>query len=308
MSAEVLVADAARMRCTMSPGPSAGVFIQIQDLRQGKILMLMPAKKQAMLAEIANSPMQQINLLKEFQDAEPRSGKPIGQREIGGRQAKGFNVTEPGMRLQMWVDAETKLPVLAEMDAQAGMMPASHVTFTDFAWNVPVDESLLSLTPPAGYQMLPAMKMDMSPASEKDLVAGLKAIAELNGGAFPPGVDMAGLMGIMKQMDKRFDKFDKAQQDKFMGEVRASMLQIGRMWMFIGDSKNGEDWHYAGEGAPFGQAGRPVFWYRPTGAATYRVINADLTVHDVPPENLPKIPSKIVTKPMIAPAPTPPNR
>jgi hypothetical protein len=47
-------------------------------------------------------------------------------------------------------------------------------------------------------------------------------------------------------------------------------------------------WHYAGEGVKLGDAGKAIFWYRPKGSDTYRVIYADLSVKDVVPENLPK--------------------
>ncbi len=48
------------------------------------------------------------------------------------------------------------------------------------------------------------------------------------------------------------------------------------------------DWHYAGADATFGDATTPVFWYRPEGSVTYRVVYADLSVLDVAAEDLPK--------------------
>ena len=44
------------------------------------------------------------------------------------------------------------------------------------------------------------------------------------------------------------------------------------------------DWHYAGADATLGDAATPIFWYRPQGSETYRVIYADLSVRDVAPE------------------------
>ena len=45
------------------------------------------------------------------------------------------------------------------------------------------------------------------------------------------------------------------------------------------------DAHYAGKGISQGNADTPIFWYRPKDAEKYRVIYADLSVHeaDVPP-------------------------
>ena len=65
------------------------------------------------------------------------------------------------------------------------------------------------------------------------------------------------------------------------------MAVVARGWMFINDPKNGEDFRYAGKDVPIGQAGTPVLWYRPKDSATYRVIDADLTVRDVQPGDLP---------------------
>ena len=47
--------------------------------------------------------------------------------------------------------------------------------------------------------------------------------------------------------------------------------------------------HYAGKGVSLGAADTPIFWYRPTGSKTYRVIYADLSVRDVDtPPNVPE--------------------
>jgi outer membrane lipoprotein-sorting protein len=60
------------------------------------------------------------------------------------------------------------------------------------------------------------------------------------------------------------------------------------------------DAHYVGKGVSFGAADTPIFWYRPTGSKNYRVIDADLSVHDsdAPPN---------VTKGQPVPAPSGPK-
>ncbi len=49
-----------------------------------------------------------------------------------------------------------------------------------------------------------------------------------------------------------------------------------------------KDQQYAGNGVKLGEADKAIFWYRPEGAETYRVIYGDLSVKDVAAENLPK--------------------
>jgi hypothetical protein len=48
------------------------------------------------------------------------------------------------------------------------------------------------------------------------------------------------------------------------------------------------DWNYTGKDVKFGDADKAIFWYRPQGSDTYRVIYGDLSVKDVAKENLPK--------------------
>jgi hypothetical protein len=48
------------------------------------------------------------------------------------------------------------------------------------------------------------------------------------------------------------------------------------------------DWHYVGKDVKFGEADKPIFWYKPEGSQTYRVIYGDLSVKDVAQEDLPK--------------------
>ena len=53
---------------------------------------------------------------------------------------------------------------------------------------------------------------------------------------------------------------------------------------FKGEGK----WYYRGKGVKLGKADKAIFWYRPKGSQTYRVIYGDLHVEDVAPENLPE--------------------
>jgi hypothetical protein len=58
--------------------------------------------------------------------------------------------------------------------------------------------------------------------------------------------------------------------------------------MFLLKMPADSNWRYAGEDVKFGDAGTAIFWYRPEGSETYRVIYGDLSVQDVTQENLPK--------------------
>ena len=61
------------------------------------------------------------------------------------------------------------------------------------------------------------------------------------------------------------------------GMMFHQMLEVGNI-----------EWSYTGQGIKLGDAGKAIFWYKPKGSETYRVIYGDLTVKDVSSENLPK--------------------
>jgi len=50
------------------------------------------------------------------------------------------------------------------------------------------------------------------------------------------------------------------------------------------------DPHYVGGGVKLGTPDRPILWYKPTAAAKYRVIYADLSVKELAAEQLKKLP------------------
>jgi hypothetical protein len=65
-------------------------------------------------------------------------------------------------------------------------------------------------------------------------------------------------------------------------------MKMSRGVMFVQNLPSESDWHYVGADVKFGDSEKAIFWYRPEGAETYRVIYGDLSVRDVASENLPK--------------------
>jgi hypothetical protein len=59
---------------------------------------------------------------------------------------------------------------------------------------------------------------------------------------------------------------------------------------FLNDLKPENDSHYAGKDVKLDTPDRPIFWYKPTGAEKYRVIYADLSVKDMTPDDVKKLP------------------
>jgi hypothetical protein len=83
----------------------------------------------------------------------------------------------------------------------------------------------------------------------------------------------------------------KAEEDrsrKFM----ESQHTVQRGLSFADQLPPEADAHYAGKGVSLGAADTPIFWYRPINAKMYRVIYADLSVKDVPLDQLPPAEAK----------------
>jgi hypothetical protein len=60
--------------------------------------------------------------------------------------------------------------------------------------------------------------------------------------------------------------------------------------MFYNMLTSQNDSHYVGGGVKLGTPDRPIFWYKPTGAEKYRVIYADLSVKELAPDDVKKLP------------------
>jgi hypothetical protein len=190
---------------------------------------------------------------------------------------------------------------------------AMTMVLSNFQFDVPLDESLFSLTPPEGYK-LQEMNMDWSGGSEKDVIEILRRAADMDKGAFPDSLtDLKLIMKITMKTTMKWS-FEMGKQaalaavkhakEKAEGkepkkavppEMPPEMLKeqsetgnlIGRMTTFL---RENEGWKYVGKGVKLGDAQTPIFWYVPKDAKQGRVIYGDLSVRDVPLDQMPPDP------------------
>ncbi len=280
----------------------------IFDYKAGKGLTLEPKGKSAIRMDIQNVPkeQQQENALTKLRKVDEKQARDLGEQEINGRKARVYQYgkAEDGgtLGMKIWIDTETRLPVRMEMGGQLGMLPKMQTVCTDFQWDVKVDKALLNLEVPKGYQVTD-MAVNVAPPAEADLLAALKTAAELDGGKFP---DTFSMMGFMQSFKTRFGDL-KNPDAKIRNQAAEQMAVMMRGMRFLGTPNVGSDWHYAGKDAKLGDATRPIFWYRPQGKETYRVIDGALQVKEVPPAELPKVnsvpvdPAKLMVSPGIPP-------
>ncbi len=286
---DCMYAEPIRMRQTSH---EQGVVV-ISDLLQGKIVTLNAAQKQAVVMVITNMPddpnQNQFNMfgqirqrIQEAQDAPDDSVTFLGERQIEGRTIVGYRVEKPMVDLTVWADRQTKLPV--ELKSVTG--PTAY-TMTDIVFDVDLDESLFDLTIPDGYEVAGTLYADATKPAEKDLIEMFRIWAEHTDGGLPSSVDMNAPMAfVLAQQTKLMQGGQQPSQEDMLG-VQQTIMDMGRGITFVQTLPADSDWHYAGKDVTFGAAETPIFWYRPEGAETYRIIYGDMTIDEVPASEVP---------------------
>ena len=132
-------------------------------------MTLIPKEKQAMVLDIRGA----ADLVREKELEARKSAQPfnelldgqkqdLGRRQIDGKPAIGYRLTQAGMTMNLWVDPWSGNPVRIEL-------PAMKVTITDFVINPPLDDRLFTLDIPPDYKVT-EQKLDLADVSERDFV------------------------------------------------------------------------------------------------------------------------------------------
>jgi outer membrane lipoprotein-sorting protein len=288
---DCMYAEPIRMRQTST---EQGVVI-ISDLLAGRIVTLYPARNRAMGVEMDNVPddpnRNQFNMfgeirrhIQEVQQAPDDSVTSLGERQIGGRTAVGYHVRKPGLDITVWADLQTQLPV--EIKSVNG--PAI-VTLTDLVFDVDLDESLFDLTITNGYEV-GTLRADATEPTEQDLLDTFRLWAEHANGNLPPSLDIDATRAFILGQRNKLIQAGREPSREDMLRIQQTTMDMGRGITFVEQLPADSDWHYAGKGVTFGDAATPIFWYRPEGSGTYRVIYGDVNVREVTASELPKVP------------------
>ncbi len=290
-----------RTESTMSAMGKAIRSINITDFssEDGRMINLTLEWKMAVTFEFGNLPEEMrrkkgkyFNYIAKLRELIEGSDRTLGKREIDGRIAHGFRVTNMGDEMDVWIDPETKLPLLME-----GELPGlGKITMTDFAFDVELDEKLFDLTVPDGYTERKVVIPEGGEVTEDHLIEGLRLLASHNNNAFPPAPKATSeiMKNIMEKAEQELKgkRLSKEEQRELALELGLDFgVKLTRMAIFV-QVKVGETWRYAGGGVELGDAETPVCWYRPEDSATYRVVYGDLHVEDVREEDLPENPEK----------------
>jgi outer membrane lipoprotein-sorting protein len=262
-----------------------------------KMLTLDPKEKRALITNYVGGPKDlasknwfeelRTHLIKAQNDPTVKH-EAIGEKQFGGATAVGYRFTDLDKVITLWGDPKTGLPIRVEHTFVNA--PESKSIMTDFVFDAALDESLFSIEPPAGYSVF-RNQVDASAPGEKDLIDSLRHYSDLFGGAFPDSF-VVNDKTMNPVMEKIFVKKGwkmtagmKPNQEQ-MQILSESLLRVGRGFTFAASLPPEADAHYAGKGVSLGAADAPIFWYRPKDAKKYRVLYADLSIHemDAPPK------------------------
>lgn len=284
---DCLYSEPIRMRQTTADGSA----VVISDFEKARILTLAPAQKRAMVVEMENMPQDDLNQYNRFSEIRRRlqgaqataneSVEYLGERQINGVQTIGYHVRTPVVDITLWADPRTNLPVEIEYTGGPGTY-----TMTDIVFDVEIEESLLSQEIPAGYTVR-TMQIDASEPREDDLVAMLRLWAEHMDGRFPSAFERRVLMEFVQAQRQKVTEDGQEPSEEAMMQVQPVIAQLNRGGMFAMQLPADSDRHYVGKDVAFGDAETPIFWYRPQGSETYRIIYGDLHIDDVAPAALP---------------------
>lgn len=274
-----------RIRRTMSNMP---MTVMIIDMENARMLVLDTDKKTAAMVDITG-PLQEgtrsfiafvretINRLMADPNFEPK--EQSGQ-EIDGRKVVGYSFGNDREQVTILADAKTGAPVQIEL--KVGKETS---ILKNFEFDIPISEEEISMEAPAGYTMKQT-NMDFSKVSEKDLVESLRVWAKyLNDGMFPSELATQAFMEQVPLLQQKIGPLPLPDAEK---EQLGMRFIQGMIFLQTFEIERMEPWHYAGSGVKLGDAETAIFWYRPKGSQTYRVIYGDLSVKDVTPEDLPK--------------------
>ncbi|HYE18568.1 MAG TPA: hypothetical protein VEA69_08995 [Tepidisphaeraceae bacterium] len=291
--------------------------VTISDMPAGRSLTIDPKLKTAILITFdpkGRGPERAgaADFLDEFKRLDDKAAKPLGEKVIDGKPARGFATDQGAMKMEIWADKATNRPI--RMDVRLPLYGGeTTMTMSDFVFDAPLDPALFDLDAPKGYEL---QKIAIDPnenvahaqandvkASEDTLepnvIGLLKEYAARNAGAFPDRLDDWSALWLAGNPNA--NPFKGGPDAKTPATTRpatgpAPQLTESdvRMMSYAGAltahllALPKDDWAYHGKGVKLNAKDTIVFWYRHPETKALRAIRADLTAIDVSPEMLPK--------------------
>jgi hypothetical protein len=161
------------------------------------------------------------------------------------------------------------------------------ITMSNIAFDVELDESLFSLDVPDGYAV-ETLQKDLSEPTEEDFVESFRIWAEHMDDRFPSRMHRSAVNEFFKYQQQKMKEKGVEPSVEDITQMQQTVIDMTHGFPFVEALPSESDWHYVGKDVKFGDADKPIFWYRPEGSETYRVIYGDLSVKEALREDLPK--------------------
>jgi outer membrane lipoprotein-sorting protein len=268
-------------------GTTVDGYVAVVDFTSGKMISIVPGGGYT-LAEIknfkeTNTGVFSFHAIEAMKNLPAKADENLGTKEIDGIVCDGYRVTQGDLTTTVWLD--TKTGDLVQVEQKYTSAPGMNRIIKNIKFDIVLDDSLFSLTPPAGYKSGGfELKSDVSAEKEDTFIEFLRWWSNATvDGTFPPIV--AG-----SQMAKV--SMDMYQQGKFkesaFGNANADAQRMFNGMLFVVHLPASSNWRYMGENVKFGTSDKVIFWYKPKASQTWRVIYGDLSVKDVNEADLPK--------------------
>jgi outer membrane lipoprotein-sorting protein len=271
------------------------VSVYIVDGQKDKAISLAPPTKTAMVINTKNLRGEENPFGRTFQGLQElvtgaQSGpggtvERLGAKTIDGRPAEGFRIQRAPMKIELWADRETQLPIRVESTFAE---LKSHTIMTDFQVNTPLDASLFAVDIPPGYTVQSTTEVDLSQAW--GLVAGaLKMAAEFNDGVFPATlVGEEGVVSVIQRGARTAAENRQGSPEEKLKAVMDVTKNVAAFAAFVAAAPP-DALHYAGKDVKLGEANRPIFWF--DQGEQSMVFYADLTFKEAPTAETRKFPT-----------------
>jgi len=140
--------------------------IYVFDFRRGKVLLVMPTEKTAILEDMLKRSGGQVilgsNPLTDLVRMKDASAERLPDEKVGDTPCQVYRVKDTAFMgfkvpwVKLWLDSRSNLPLQVHSLMADGQLTW---TFHDFHWNAPFDKNLLELVAPQGYKLVEEDKL-----------------------------------------------------------------------------------------------------------------------------------------------------
>ncbi len=228
----------------------------------------------------------------------------LGRSVIDGVEVEGFRTTDPALyagamgdanvALSLWVDAETWLPVRAEMDVEMSEQMKMHAVMCDYQWDIAVEQKDFEPVIPENFKPFPPEGMKIPEGNEEGAIEGLRLFIEL-AGKYPEDLSLMTLVqqtvGLQDSNSVRAEQFRRELEQAGSEEAKAAKIMdmtrpiqsLGMFYMALVQDKKEPVYH--GKSIRPDDVGAVLLRWK-TAENEYRVIFGDLSVLTVTAEKL----------------------